>query len=299
MITTSLRWSSPFSIGLILTLAAVAALGFLVLRKVAGGPLVPSRRWGLRAIRLAILGVVAAILLNPSRVEETPGLVERPKVSYLIDTSESMALGQHGRTRWDQSLATIREAESARSLNAGPEVGAFRFGTRLAAIERPFWRKPSLQTSNEPGTARAADPTELPPAPTDADTLLAGSLETIAARFGQDPPRAVVVFSDGRARDGAKVGAIARGYGWDEDSDPRRPRRQLRRRRRRGDRQHGRGPTSSGSRPASPSSFSSGATATRGSGPRSSCSWSNRAGPRERSWPGRRSCSKTGWRPTP
>ena len=93
----------------------------------------------------------------------------------------------------------------------------FRFGDRLAAIESPFWRRPEpLRTSTGGSQAVAAEPppsNEPPPAPTDSDTILTGSLEALAGRFGQAPPRAVVVFSDGRARDPERASAIARGYG--------------------------------------------------------------------------------------
>ena len=118
-----------------------------------------------------------------------------------------MALGSAGRTRWDQVVATIREAETARAGGVGPEVGVYRFGSRLSAVAAPFWRGPA------PPTAPAAAPSGRPPAPTDADTLLTGSLENLAGRFGQAPPRAVVVFSDGRAHDPERARAIARGYG--------------------------------------------------------------------------------------
>ncbi len=201
MITTTIRWASPISPGPVLALALAAALAFVVLRRMSGGPLAPSRRRGLWIIRGLILAVLALILLNPVRVEETPGAIERPKVVYLVDTSQSMALGQADRTRWDQVVATVRGAEAAGKGDVGPQVGAFRFGSRLAAIDAPFWRR------DDPNSPTAG------PAPTDSDTLLTGSLETLAGRFGQAPPRAVVVFSDGRARDPEKAPAIARGYG--------------------------------------------------------------------------------------
>ena len=160
-----------------------------------------------------------------------------------------MALGKAERsTRWDQALATIRAAEAARvrGRRARPS-SVFRFGTRLARrSSRPFWRKPDPAqpvAPEAPGTAEAADPPRGPeptPAPTDSDTLLTGSLETLAGRFGQAPPRAVVVFSDGRARDAARAPSDRPGIRPDEGPDPRRPGRRPRRRRRRGDRQHGR-----------------------------------------------------------
>ena len=217
---TTIQWATPFSLGLILALAFAAVLIFAAMRWAAGGPIAPSRRWGLWALRGLILAVIALILLNPVRVEETPGAVERPRVVYLLDTSQSMALGKGDRTRWDQVVATIRDAESASSGQVAPQVGVFRFGSRLAAIETPFWKKPErAQPSTSASgsqSAVAAEPPRAPepiPAPTDADTLLTGSLEALAGRFGQSPPEAVVVFSDGRARDPERASAIARGFG--------------------------------------------------------------------------------------
>ena len=48
------------------------------------------------------------------------------------------------------------------------------------------------------------------------------SLEGLTDRFGQAPPQAVVVFSDGRARDPERADAIARAYGRMKVPDPRR-----------------------------------------------------------------------------
>ncbi len=214
---TSLHWATPFSIRLLAASAVGAILVFFVLRKLVGGPIAPARRWGLWALRLAILAILAAILVNPVRVEETPGAIERAKVVYLVDSSQSMALGETGKTRWDQVAETIRAAEKGRDPRTAPQVGVFRFGSRLAAVETPFWKspEPTPKPRGGPGTAVAAElprASEPPPAPTDSETLLTGSLEALAGRFGQSPPRAVVVFSDGRARDPERAEAIAKGY---------------------------------------------------------------------------------------
>jgi len=204
-VKSTLQWDMPVSVGLLVALAAAAFAGFALLRKAGGRPIDVARRPGLLALRAAILGVLAAIILNPVRVDETPGSIERPKVFYLVDSSRSMALGK-GSTRWDQVGRTIREAERSVPPETGPQVGVFRFGSRLAAVESPFWRVAP------PGTAQVAEPAR-PPTPTDSDTLLAGSLEALAGRFGQTPPQAVVLFSDGRARDPGRIDPIARGYG--------------------------------------------------------------------------------------
>lgn len=218
MTKTSLQWASPLSIGLGAASAVAAIIAYAALRWLAGAPIAPSRRWGLWALRGLILGVLVVILLNPVRVEETPGAVERAKVVYLVDSSQSMALGEPGNTRWDQVAKTIRSAEQKRDATTGADIGVFRFGGGLAAVEAPFWKSPEAPSTPRggAGSAVAAEvprPDTPPPTPTDSDTVLGGPLAALADRFGAVPPRAVVVFSDGRARDPARAEAIARGYG--------------------------------------------------------------------------------------
>src|SRR4051794_7486981 len=100
-VKSTIQWATPYSIGLLLALAGAALVGFLLLRWASGRPIAPARRAGLFALRCLILAVFAVILFNPVRVDVTPGTVERPRVFYLVDTSQSMALG--GKTsRWDQ-----------------------------------------------------------------------------------------------------------------------------------------------------------------------------------------------------
>lgn len=217
MTTTTIQWASPLSIGLLLAAGIAALIGWAALRRLAGAPVGPARRRGLWVARGAILATLLAILLNPVRVAVTPGAIERARVAYLLDTSQSMALGETGATRWDTALATLRDAERGLKAEAAPRADAFRFGSRLAAVEGPFWRSPEPPAARPTGggaavAAEAARPAGPPPSPTEPDTLLAGSLETLAGRFGQAPPQAVVVLSDGRARDPERAGAIARGY---------------------------------------------------------------------------------------
>jgi uncharacterized membrane protein len=217
-VKSTIQWAPPYSIGLLLGLPAAALAGYVLLRWLSGRPIAPARRPGLLAIRLAILGLVAVILLNPVRVDEAPGTVERPKVFYLLDASQSMAIGKGTTTRWEQVVGSIRDADRARDPRTGAQVSLFRFGNRLAGIEPDFLHPEAeeITPSAGPGAAVAAEPPrkeEPPPAPTDSDTMLVSSLEDLTGRFGQAPPQAVVVFSDGRARDPEKAEAIARAYG--------------------------------------------------------------------------------------
>jgi uncharacterized membrane protein len=216
-VKSTIQWATPYSLGLLLALALAALAGFALLRWASGRPIAPARRIGLLVLRLAILAILGLIIINPVRVDETPGAVERPKLFYLLDTSGSMAIGKD-MTRWDQVVQTIRDASRVRDPRAGAEVSLFRFGSRLAAVDADFGRpvetKPAPQGA--PGAVLAAEPsrpTEPPPAPTDSDTLLGASLEGLTDRFGQAPPQAVVVFSDGRARDPDRADTLARAYG--------------------------------------------------------------------------------------
>lgn len=200
-VKTTIQWATPYSAALIVALALAALAAYALLRRASGRPIAPARRTALTAIRLFTLAAVALILLNPVRVDETPGAVERPKVFYLVDASRSMALGK-GTTRWDQVVRAVRD--SARDAGTAAQVSVFRFGGALAAVDAP------LRGSSEP--REAAGPAR-PAEPTDSDTLLSGALESLSERFGQTPPRAVVVFSDGRARDPERADAVARAYG--------------------------------------------------------------------------------------
>ncbi len=215
---STIQWAPPYSLGLLLALAVAALAGYAILRWASGRPIAPARRVGLLAIRLAILALVGLIVLNPVRVDEAPGTVERPRVFYLLDASQSMAIGKGTTTRWEQVLGSIRDADPARDPRGGAQVSLFRFGSRLAGMAGDFLHPEAGEVSHPgaPGSAVAAEPPrreEAPPAPTDSDTLLVASLEGLTDRFGQAPPQAVVVFSDGRARDPDRADAIARAYG--------------------------------------------------------------------------------------
>jgi uncharacterized membrane protein len=126
-----------------------------------------------------------------------------------------MAIGKDA-TRWEQALETIRAADRAQGPRTGAQVSTFRFGSRLAAVDGDFWRPAPVQPApRSPGSVLAAEPgrpTEPPPAPTDSDTLLGASLEDLTNRFGQAPPQALVIFSDGRTRDPDRAERIARAY---------------------------------------------------------------------------------------
>ena len=86
---TSIQLLPPFSLGLALGLLAAVAVGALVLRWLLGSANPVARRgvlWGLRGAALALIGL---ILVNPVRMSELSGPVQRPEIFYLLDTSAS------------------------------------------------------------------------------------------------------------------------------------------------------------------------------------------------------------------
>ncbi len=131
---TTFNLLSPFSLAhvVLLTVAAVALL--LMARVLFGPPLGPSRRPGLWILRGLILLVLVAMLANPVRVDRSTGRLRRCDVSYLLDTSASMALGE-GTSRFDQALQMIRDVDSLVPPEKRPNVSTYRFGQRLAAVE--------------------------------------------------------------------------------------------------------------------------------------------------------------------
>ena len=149
------------------------------------------------------MATLALIIANPVSVEKTPGAIELPKLLYLLDTSQSMAIGK-GATRWDQALNVIRQAARERDPRKSATLSMFRFGSPPGRRWTTGFAWPDAAAPpprGEPDAVLAAGPSmpaEQPPAPTDPDTLLGESLEGVTDRFGPVPPQALVVFSDGR-----------------------------------------------------------------------------------------------------
>jgi uncharacterized membrane protein len=189
---TFLRFLPQLSPATLLAAAAALVVACLALRWLLGSANSVSRHSGLWLVRGAILSLVALLLINPSWVEHLPGPVQRPEVFYLLDTSSSMQMGSP-KSRWDETLAMI-DAANERAPQAPAEVKTFRFGQRLAAID---------------AAAKQGDPRALPSSPHDADSRLLAALRQISSRFGRVPPQAIVVFSDGRARDEENVAQLA------------------------------------------------------------------------------------------
>ena len=230
MLLASFQFLTPLTSAVVGSLAAVLLIGFMLLRWLGGPPAAVARRWALIGIRAAAVVTLLLILLNPSDVSQTPGPIDRPDIFYLLDSSQSMAVGDK-ETRFDHATRLMREADQATRDEGHAQVKLFRFGHRLAAVEQGAERQVTRSVSEGErlnGSARsgasatpaladasgylmAAESTstaagsaktkQKPLGPTDSDTQLLTALRQVSSRFGRRPPAGVVLFSDGRARD--------------------------------------------------------------------------------------------------
>ena len=176
----------------ILILIAVSVVWGMA-RRLTGAPLGVSQRYGLITLRLLSFGLLTALLLNPVKLFDSKGAKQKGDAFYLLDSSQSMSNGDEG-SRWDRSLKMIRDSEQVGGEPVA-NVSLFRFGQHLAAVEPQVWQQPNSEFM-----------------PHDSDTQLASALRQLTSRFGRTPPGAIVVFSDGRARDAADIESVAGHY---------------------------------------------------------------------------------------
>lgn len=218
----------PLTLTAALWLAVVVLVGFGLLRWWTGPPAAASRRRGLTAVRGAAIAALALILLNPSDVTHTPGPIERPDIFYLLDTSQSMSVGD-GETRFDHAVRLMREADSLAGDRPHAIRKLFRFGHRLAAIDdvaslglapetgesNPQQESDRVRAQNPQGESSTRAPAPLANrtiVPNDSETQLLPALRQVSSRFGRRPPAGIVVFSDGRSRDDTGVEQLARQF---------------------------------------------------------------------------------------
>ncbi|HET6882033.1 MAG TPA: glutamine amidotransferase [Pirellulales bacterium] len=178
------EWSRPYPVWAYFLLA-VALLGLIAAaRRLAISDRL--RSWTLFVPRLVVLALLLWVLLNPVRRQEhrLPSLP--PQVHYLLDASRSMGL-ETPLSRATRVQQAIRETERKLPSSKHPRLQMYRFGSNFAVL---------------------ADLTQF--SATEDSTLLAESLERLPARFSRDPPRAVVVFSDGAVDDQPQLDQAAR-----------------------------------------------------------------------------------------
>lgn len=220
----TLTFLTPLTFTVFAVLLLSIAFGFGSLRWLSGAPAAVSKRRGLYVLRGLSVATVVLILLNPSNVTQSPGPLDRPDLFYLLDSSQSMAVGDK-ETRFDHATRMMREAAELTANDPSAEVRLFRFGHRLAAIPdagtlglKPE-PKPSVVGSARSGEALAREsassrpePKTRPVAPSDSDTQLLTALRQVSSRFGRRPPAGVVLFSDGRARDETGAESLAKQF---------------------------------------------------------------------------------------
>jgi uncharacterized membrane protein len=213
---TSLEFLPPVSSGILLIgIVAVAAL-YGISRLLFGTSETIARRKMLIGLRCAVLLVLAMLFLNPVKVTETPGDIDRPEMFYVLDSSASMQMGS-GSNRWDDSLRMISEADKQNAAGAGANVRMFRFGQRLSAILTPKEAAKQVETgktevslegdsaAETPWKPKVSSVAQVIPLdqiqPVDSDSRLLQALRQLPSRFGRKPPAGIVLFTDGRVRD--------------------------------------------------------------------------------------------------
>lgn len=165
------EWSRPYPLLVYLLLVAGLIAALLIARRYAASERLKS--WLLFVPRVIVLAALLLILLNPVRLAKNQ-LPPRPaNVMYLVDCSRSMALDRPI-SRIDQAKVAIYDAGRRLPENEQPRIQLFGFGGSLAAAPSV----PQLQA-------------------TESATELQAALELLPSRFGQDLPKAVVLFSDG------------------------------------------------------------------------------------------------------
>ncbi len=180
------EWSRPYSLGLYFAAALAIMLLVIVARRTAISDRL--RSWSLFLPRLGVFALLLMILLNPVRRSEQRLPAKPATVHFLVDGSRSMALEQP-LSRAASVQQVIQDVDARLTQPDRPQVQLFRFGRQLTS---------------------AADVSQL--APRDDATQLAAALEQLPSRFTREPPRAVVVFSDGIADDADRLEEVAAIY---------------------------------------------------------------------------------------
>jgi uncharacterized membrane protein len=171
-------------------LAAVAALAALWLARASAMSSSLRSVW-LFAPRALVLGAIFFILLNPVRESARQLPPRRAQVACLVDSSQSMGLDRPT-SRLEEARQVVYSAQTELMQGMdGPELQFYRFGSQFSFV-------PSL------ADLRADQ----------VDSRLADALEKAIWLFEDEPPKAVVVISDGAfdAGEDAALEKLAEGY---------------------------------------------------------------------------------------
>jgi len=184
-----MQWSNLYPLDFFIV-AGLVILGLLLLaRRLSLSP--TSRSWLLFILRASVLGVLLCLLADPVEVSESRLPPRPPRAVFLVDGSRSMSLDRPV-SRIDQALHTIADAQRRLPAGRSPLISQFRFGHETA----PVALAAQLQASDD-------------------ETRLLESVERLASRLGDDPPRGLFIFSDGRTTvpvEPEAVSQLAAGY---------------------------------------------------------------------------------------
>jgi uncharacterized membrane protein len=180
------EWSSPYSGWQYFVAAAgMAGLVFAARRIAISDRL---RSWLVFVPRLIVFALLLIILLNPVWKSEQHLPAQPAQVDFLVDVSRSMA--------FDQPISRAAHVQAAiEHINKWPisperaRVQFYRFGEQLSS---------------------ASDLAALRPG--DDASRLASALEQLPQRFSREPPRGVIVFSDGAVDDAERLAEVAAGF---------------------------------------------------------------------------------------
>ncbi|MFV0444528.1 MAG: glutamine amidotransferase [Planctomycetaceae bacterium] len=193
---TTLQFEPPLPLSTLVWIVTAVLSVTLLLRWWWGDAVRPARgRWGLTALRLTALVALVSLLAGPVWINETPGLISRPDLFFLLDCSQSMDIGP-SETRFQSAISAIDSSIRDAPADVQASVKLFQFGHRLAAVE---------PTDDQPFDLSHLQPRE-------SDSRLTEALRQLLRRFGREPPAGIVLFSDGRVRDVEGVQQLVKHY---------------------------------------------------------------------------------------
>ncbi|MCC7187043.1 MAG: VWA domain-containing protein, partial [Acidobacteria bacterium] len=138
--------------------------------------------------RFVTLLLLWLILMNPTHRREHRLPPQKPEVIFLIDASRSMGLDEPD-SRMTLAGLALEELQAFLASDAAPRVQNYSFGNALASIIDLSEATPHADKSE-----------------------LSAALEQLPSRFGREPPKGVVVFSDGQIDDASQLGRLAEDY---------------------------------------------------------------------------------------
>ncbi len=133
--SATLTFEPLVSATLWITLAIAAGLG-LLWYGVRRPSMVPRVRWAVNLVLMSLsLAIVLVVLLNPTWVSVLPPVAGKPRLTLLVDASESMATpdGPDGQARFQAAASTAVEVES--ELRRRFDVRLRRFATNVQAAD--------------------------------------------------------------------------------------------------------------------------------------------------------------------